>query len=429
MNRNVYQERISEVQKKLKEGEVLIVFAASHLIRNRDVDYKFRQDSDFFYLTGFDEADGILILKNSYKAIFVLPKDKEKEIWTGIRIGKEKAKELLNLDETFDTTEWESKLDEILVNQHTLFHFFGRNLVRDTKLIEWIHSLNQRSREGKFGPRRIENPDFLHWMRMFKSPSEIAALQESARITALGHERLMSESKPGMFEYELEAILESEYLKHGAWGGGYGHIVAGGKNATILHYTSNNCQLKDGELVLVDSGAEKGYYTADVTRNFPVGKKFSPEQKAVYEVVLKAQKEAVAGTKEGVEFVAIHNQAVKTLVEGLKDLGLLEGSVDSILEQGTFKKYYMHRTSHYLGMDVHDVGTYYQNGSSKKLENGQVITIEPGLYFDPTDLEIPEKFRGIGIRIEDDVLVQGASPVNLTSMIPKEVDEIEARKN
>lgn len=393
------------------------------------MEYKFRQDSDYYYLTGLDESDGILILKNSYKSIFVLPKDKEKEIWTGIRIGKEKAKELLNLDESFDTTEWESKLDEILVNQYTLYHFFGKNLVRDAKLIEWIHSLNQRSREGKFGPRRIESPDFLHWMRMFKSPEEVDALRESARITALGHERLMRESKPGMYEYELEAILESEYLKHGAWGGGYGHIVASGKNATILHYTSNNCKLNDGELVLVDSGAEKGYYTADVTRNFPVGKKFSSEQRAVYEVVLKAQKEAVSNTKEGVEFVAIHNQAVRTLVEGLKDLGLLRDSIDSILEQETFKKYYMHRTSHYLGMDVHDVGTYYQNGFSKKLESGQVITIEPGLYFDPTDLEIPEKFRGIGIRIEDDVLVQGSNPLNLTSMIPKEIDEIESRKN
>ncbi|EMM73841.1 aminopeptidase P N-terminal domain-containing protein [Leptospira weilii] len=429
MTHTLYRERLAEVQKKLKDGEVLIVFAASHLIRNRDVEYKFRQDSDYYYLTGLDESDGILILKNSYKSIFVLPKDKEKEIWTGIRIGKEKAKELLNLDESFDTTEWESKLDEILVNQYTLYHFFGKNLVRDAKLIEWIHSLNQRSREGKFGPRRIESPDFLHWMRMFKSPEEVDALRESARITALGHERLMRESKPGMYEYELEAILESEYLKHGAWGGGYGHIVASGKNATILHYTSNNCKLNDGELVLVDSGAEKGYYTADVTRNFPVGKKFSSEQRAVYEVVLKAQKEAVSNTKEGVEFVAIHNQAVRTLVEGLKDLGLLRDSIDSILEQETFKKYYMHRTSHYLGMDVHDVGTYYQNGSSKKLESGQVITIEPGLYFDPTDLEIPEKFRGIGIRIEDDVLVQGSNPLNLTSMIPKEIDEIESRKN
>ncbi|MBE8365041.1 aminopeptidase P family protein [Leptospira borgpetersenii] len=429
MTHALYRERIAEVQKKLKDGEVLIVFAASHLIRNRDVDYKFRQDSDYYYLTGLDESDGIIILKNSYKSIFVLPKDKEKEIWTGIRVGKERAKELLRLDESFDTTEWESKLDEILLNQHTLYHFFGKNLVRDTRLIEWIYSLNQRSKEGKFGPRRIESPDFLHWMRMFKSPMEIDALRESARITALGHERLMRESRPGMYEYELEAILESEYLKHGAWGGGYGHIVAGGKNATILHYTSNNCKLNDGELVLVDSGAEKGYYTADVTRNFPVGKKFSSEQKAVYEVVLKAQKEAVSNTKEGVEFVAIHEQAVRTLVEGLKDLGLLRGSTDSVLEQGTFKKYYMHRTSHYLGMDVHDVGTYYQNGASKKLESGQVITIEPGLYFDPNDLEIPEKFRGIGVRIEDDVLVQGSNPLNLTSMIPKEIDEIESRKN
>ncbi|MBM9501270.1 aminopeptidase P N-terminal domain-containing protein [Leptospira sp. 201903071] len=429
MTHSIYRERIAEVQKKLKEGEVLIVFAASHLIRNRDVEYKFRQDSDYFYLTGLDEADGILILKNSYKSVFMLPKDKEKEIWTGIRVGKEKAKTLLGLDESFDTTEWESKLDEILVNQHTLYHFFGKDLVRDSKLIQWIYSLNQRSREGKFGPRRIESPDFLHWMRMFKSPVEIEALRESARITALGHKRLMQESKLGMFEYELEAILESEYLKHGAWGGGYGHIVATGRNATILHYTSNNCQLKEGEIVLVDSGAEKGYYTADVTRNFPVGKKFSPEQKAVYEIVLKAQKEAILHTKEGVEFVAIHNQAVKTLCEGLKDLGVLEGSLDAILEQGIFKKYYMHRTSHYLGMDVHDVGTYYQNGTSKKLENGQVITIEPGLYFDPEDPEIPERFRGIGIRIEDDILVRGQNPFNLTEMIPKEIDEIEALKN
>ncbi|MDI7163528.1 aminopeptidase P family protein [Leptospira santarosai] len=429
MTHTLYRERIAEVQKKLKDGEILIVFAASHSIRNRDVDYKFRQDSDYYYLTGIDESDGILILKNAYKSIFVLPKDKEKEIWTGIRVGKEKAKELLGLDESFDTTEWESKLDEILVDQHTLYHFFGKNLVRDTKLIEWIYSLNQRSREGKFGPRRIESPDFLHWMRMFKSPAEIDALRESVRITALGHERLMRETKPGMYEYELEAILESEYLKHGAWGGGYGHIVAGGKNATILHYTSNNCKLNDGELVLVDSGAEKGYYTADVTRNFPVGKRFSSEQRAVYEVVLKAQKEAVSNAKEGVEFVSIHNQAVRTLVEGLKDLGLFQDSVDSVLEQGIFKKYYMHRTGHYLGMDVHDVGTYYQNGSSKKLESGQVITVEPGLYFDPTDFGIPEKFRGIGIRIEDDVLVRGSEPLNLTSMIPKEIDEIESRKN
>ncbi|QCO37799.1 aminopeptidase P N-terminal domain-containing protein [Leptospira interrogans] len=429
MTSYIYSERIEKVQERLKDGEVLIVFAASHLIRNRDVEYKFRQDSDYYYLTGIEESDGILILKNSYKSIFVLPKDKDKEIWTGIRIGKEKAKELLGLDESFDTNEWESKLDEILLNQHTLFHFFGKNLVRDSKLIEWIYSLNQRSREGKFGPKRIETPDFLHWMRMFKSAVEIEALRESARITALGHVRLMRESKPGMFEYELEAILESEYLKHGAWGGGYGHIVASGKNATILHYTSNNCQLKPGDLVLVDSGAEKGYYTADVTRNFPVGKKFSPEQKAVYEVVLKAQKEAVSNTKEGVEFASIHNQAVKTLVEGLKDLGLLEGSMDFILEQNTFKKYYMHRTSHYLGMDVHDVGSYYKDGASWSLQDGQVITIEPGLYFDPTDLTIPEKFRGIGIRIEDDVLVQGQNPVNLTSLIPKEIDEIESLKN
>ena len=289
----IYKKRIAKVQSHLKEGETLLVYAANHLIRNRDVEYKFRQDSDYFYLTGLTEPDGILVLKKDYSGLFVLPKDKEKEIWTGIRIGKKDAKKFLNLTETFDTTEWNDKSVELLTNTFTLFHFFGKDKERDSGLIAVCDHLNKRSRIGQYGPHRIEIPDFLHEMRMIKSKEEIEIIKEAVRITHNGHLALFKETKPGMYEYELEAILEREYLKEGAWGGGYGHIVASGANATILHYTFNNAKIKKGDLLLIDSGAEKNCYTADVTRVYPADKKFTPAQRDVYEVVLDAQKRAV----------------------------------------------------------------------------------------------------------------------------------------
>ena len=422
----IYKKRIAKVQSHLKEGETLLVYAANHLIRNRDVEYKFRQDSDYFYLTGLTEPDGILVLKKDYSGLFVLPKDKEKEIWTGIRVGKKDAKKFLNVTETFDTTEWNDKSVELLTNTFTLFHFFGKDKDRDSGLIAVCDHLNKRSRIGQYGPHRIEIPDFLHEMRMIKSKEEIQAIQESARITHNGHMALFSETKPGMYEYELEAILEREYLKEGAWGGGYGHIVASGANATILHYTFNNAKIKKGDLLLIDSGAEKNCYTADVTRVYPADKKFTPAQRDVYEVVLDAQKRAIANTVVGKQFLSIHEETVRDLCIGLKYLKLFKGSIDSVMEKGEYRKFYMHKTGHWLGMDVHDVGKYFQNGKSRKLVNGMVTTVEPGLYFDPSDSTIPKHFRGIGIRIEDDILVNGKTPINLTSSIPKEAEEIEA---
>ncbi len=426
MDLSIFRTRIRNIQNTLKESEVLLLFAASQRIRNRDVEYKFRQDSDYYYLTGVEEEDGILVLRRDYSAHFALPKDKEKEIWTGIRLGKDEIKNRLSLDESFDLGEWDSKIEEILTNQFTLYHFFGKDRERDSRLLELIDSLNRRLREGKFGPQRWEIPNFLHEMRMFKTPEEVEKLKESSRITALGHKRLFQETRVGMYEFELESILESEYLKHGAWGGGYGHIVASGKNATILHYTSNRAKIEDNELILVDSGAEKDYYTADVTRVFPSGKKFTPEQKTIYQLVLDVQKKAIADTKVGAPFNSVHEKTVNNLVLGLLDLGLLKGKVSEIIEKGEYRKFYMHRTGHYLGMDVHDVGRYFENGKSKSMQNGLVVTVEPGLYFDPTDESIPAGFRGIGVRIEDDILVQDDSPIVLTAMIPKEVDEIEA---
>ncbi|EQA45794.1 metallopeptidase family M24 [Leptospira broomii serovar Hurstbridge str. 5399] len=426
MDHSIFKKRIRTVQNTLKSGDVLLLFAASLRIRNRDVEYKFRQDSDYYYLTGIEEEDGILALRRDYSVHFALPKDKEREIWTGIRLGKKEIGLRLELDESYDLGDWDSKIGEILTNQYTLYHFFGKEKERDSRLLDLVSSLNQRLREGKFGPQRLEIPNFLHEMRMIKSPEEIDKLKESSRITAFGHERLMRETRPGMYEFELEAILESEYLKHGAWGGGYGHIVAAGKNATILHYTTNRARIGENEAILVDSGAEKDYYTADVTRVFPSGKKFTAEQKAVYELVLYAQKEAISNTLEGVEFNAVHESTIRTLTSGLKDMGFLKGDVSGLIEKGEFRRFYMHRTGHYLGMDVHDVGRYFENGKSKPMRNGLVVTVEPGLYFDPSDENIPDAFRGIGVRIEDDVLVNGKSPIVLTEMIPKEIDEIES---
>ncbi len=424
----LHTKRIKDVQKYLKSEEMLIVFAANHKIRNRDVEYKFRQDSDFYYLTGITEPDGILFVTKHKSGMFCLPKDKDKEIWTGIRLGKSKIKELLSLDEVFDLTEWEEKKFKLFLGFKSLYYFFGNDETRDLDILRTIREISKRVREGKFGPNSILEPEFLHEMRVVKSKEEINILKESSRITAEGHKRIMASVRPGQYEYELEAMLEETYLRHGAWGGGYGHIVASGKNACILHYVENNSKIEKDSLVLVDSGAEWNYYTADVTRVFPSGKKFTEPQKMIYEVVLASQKNAIQFAKEGVEFNEIHKRTVYFLSDVLREMGFLHGSIDSILETESYKKFYMHRTGHYLGMDVHDVGKYYTDGKSRKLKNGQVITVEPGLYFDPMDESIPKEFRGIGIRIEDDILISGKSPINLTQEIPKEISEIEEMK-
>jgi Xaa-Pro aminopeptidase len=422
---SLHRNRINIIQNKLKPNELLILFAANHKIKNRDVEYKFRQDSDYYYLTGIKENDGIFLLKNDLSVHFSLPKDKDKEIWTGKRMGKDLIKSLLDLNESYDLSEWEQKKSELFTNVDTLYYFFGKNAERDRDILSLCDLLQKKLREGKFGPSRIELPEFLHEERMIKSPEELEIIKEAVRISVIGHKKAMAKAKAGMFEYELEAILEKEYLKNGAFGGGYGHIVASGINSTVLHYTENSKQIQKNELILIDSGAEKDYYTADITRTFPSGKKFSDEQKEIYELVLASQQNAISLTTEGMPFLEIHTATVKFLSQGLKELNLLVGSMDEILEKETYKKFYMHRTGHYLGMDVHDVGRYYKNGQSRQLQSGQVTTVEPGLYFDPNDYSIPEKYRGIGIRIEDDVLVNGNSPIVLTDGVPKTIEEIE----
>lgn len=426
---DIHRSRIQKVQQKLKEGEVLLLFSASLVTRNRDVEYKFRQDSDFYYLTGINEPDSILVLTHDQSIFFCLPKDKTAEIWTGIRLGSRFIKKSLDLTECYENSEWGKKLPELLLNKHTVYYFFGINPDRDRLILEVSHRVSSRARDGKVGPEKIIQPGFLHEMRLRKSKEEIRLIEESASITEEAHIRLMQEVRPGMNECELEAILEETYIRRGAWGGGYGHIVAGGSNACILHYVNNNSELRDGDLVLVDSGAEKNYYTADVTRCFPVGKKFLPSQVYIYELVLAAQKNAIQLCKSGTPFYDIQDKTVRFLSECLIDMGVLKGTLEQVLEKEEYKRFYMHKIGHYLGMDVHDVGKYFDMGKRRKLEDGMVVTIEPGLYFDPNDRTIPKEFRGTGIRIEDNILISGKKGVNLTKNIPKEIQDIENLKS
>ena len=424
---NEFIKKMDQVCSKLQTGEILVLFGAGLQVRNRDVEYKFRQDSDFYYLTGFAEPDAVLLLTRTKRWMFVLPKDKEKEIWTGIRTGKHKIKKDLKLSDAFDNTEWQQKKSGLFAGNHTIYHFFGKNTKQDLEIVQITQQLEQ-ARDGKNSPHTICKPLFLHEMRMIKSATDIQKIAQAAEITNQGHRALMQHIRAGMFEYEAEAILEKEYLCRGAWGGGYGHIVASAANATILHYTVNNRKMQTGDLVLVDSGAEKDYYTADVTRTFPVGKTFTTAQKEIYSIVLAAQKQAIAMCKPGMEFQKIHENTVEFLVTQLIQLKLLHGSLKQNIRNKTYTRFYMHKTGHWLGMDVHDVGSYFEKGKSRKLKNGMVLTIEPGLYFDPADKEIPDKYRGIGIRIEDNILVNGKNPVNLTRSIPKEIEEIEKLK-
>ena len=422
--------RISLIQKYLKEGETLLLFAEKAKKRNlcSDTDLKFRQDSHFFYVTGLDESDAILVLQKNNSYSFSLPKDKLAETWDGVRLGKDFYKKKLNLTESFELSDFPKQFIEIIKNQGKLYYFYGQDLERDKEVLSYISSLMEQRKYSRFQdylPYKMEIPCFLNEMRNIKTEAEITKIKEAVLITEKAFEKVIPCIKPNMYEYEVEALLYLEYRKSGAWGEAYPQIIAGGNNATVLHYTDNNCILEDGSLVLIDSGAEKDYYCADVTRTLPIGKKFSDEQKLIYEIVLNAEKKVIEECKQGVEYDYLHQLTARYLSEGLLELNLLEGSLEEVLEKKTYHKFFMHGTGHYLGIDVHDVGFYFdKNQKSFLLKENQILTIEPGLYFNKYDETIPEKFRGIGVRIEDDILIKKDTFVNLTQNIPKEIDDI-----
>lgn len=425
----VYAERRSQVLREMGQG-VLIVFAAEAAMRNNDVEHEYRQDSDFYYLTGFDEPESVLVLQagvaNSF-TIFLRPKDALRETWDGERLGVEAAISQLGADSAFKVDEFSAKLSDMLKGQSKLYYAIGRSDENDRVVLSALRSLRERSRRGEKGPTAILEPaTILHEMRLRKSSHEIEALRRAIAITEAGHHALYERTRPTMGEFELEGILRERFRALGSERCAYSPIVASGRNGRILHHRRNDRVLGDGDLVLVDAGAEYGYLAADITRTFPASGKFTEPQRRAYEIVLEAQELAIAATVVGATMDDVHNVAAKRLCAGLIELGVLDGTVEELWETDAFKRYYMHRTSHWLGMDVHDVGDYFVAGRPRPLEPGMVLTVEPGLYFAAEDPAVPEGLKDVGIRIEDDILVAEAGPINLSAGILKSVADIEA---
>lgn len=409
---------------------VLLLPGAHQALRSADSEYPFRQDSDFLYLTGFDEPDAVCVLQAGAGPRFVLfvrPRDRDAETWNGRRAGVEGAQELYGADAAYPLAELPVRLPEMLRDAETLYYALGRDAAFDRTVIDLlVEHRRGRPRRGR-GIVRLEDPAALvHEMRVVKDGWELDRMRTAARITAAAHRRILCDARPGMHEYELEAQLEHEFRSRGAAGPAYGSIVGTGDNATILHYRENRSVLQEGQLVLVDAGCEFGSYAADVTRTFPAGVSFTPEQAALYDVVLAAQTAAIEAVQPGARFGDSHERAVDVLCAGLVDLGLLDGPAARVRESGDYRTYYMHRTGHWLGLDVHDVGLYDIGGQSRTLEPGMVLTVEPGLYIAADSPQAPAAFRGVGIRIEDDVLVTATGHDILTADAPKTRSEIEA---
>ncbi len=430
-NHSIFENRRKILIRDLPKDSIIILPNKSLSIRSNDVEYRFRPDSNFYYLTGFEEPNSICILKKEKRnftyTLFVEPKDKEKEIWTGKRAGKEGAKQIFKAHESYLFSEFESKLKYFLFDAEHVYFPIGQNKELELKITGIIDEFKKSNRTSTKSPKFIADPrDLIHKMRLIKDPYEIECLKSASRIAKDAHIMAMAYSKPKMYEYEIEAIIEYRFRTLGAGGPAYPSIVGSGKNSTILHYTRNDKVIQRNDLILIDAGCEYSYYASDVTRTFPASKKFMPAQKAIYEIVLEAQLKAIEQIKPQKRFIDSYNKAVYILVKGLKDLGLLKGSAEKIIKKGEYKRFFMHKLSHWLGLDVHDAGPYTdEKGNSIKLVPGMVLTVEPGIYI-PDSSDIPKKFRGIGIRIEDDVLVTKTGNKILTDGTPKTIDEIEA---
>jgi Xaa-Pro aminopeptidase len=406
---------------------VAVLPSAPVFVRNNDVEHEYRQDSDFFYMTGFDEPESVVVLdaKERKTTFFVRPRDRDREIWDGPRAGVDGAREQYGADEAFVIADLGEKLPDLLQNRRRVHYRIGHDRRFDERLLGAIDRVRGRSRTGVFAPTEIVDPGaILHEMRLHKTTSEVDTMRAAARITREAHEGAMARARPGMREYEVEALLLDTFRRHGSERPAYGSIVGSGPNACVLHYRKNDRQIEEGDLLLIDAGCEYGYYASDVTRTFPVGRTFSREQQAIYELVLEAQLESIAASRTGTTLDAIHARSVEVITRGLVRLGLLEGDVEQLIETGKYKRFFMHRTSHWLGMDVHDVGAYFVEGKARTLEPGMVLTVEPGVYIAPDEPAVPASWRGIGVRIEDDVLVTASDPEVLTSGIPKTVEEV-----
>jgi len=429
MNPREYQQRRKKLMQQIGKDSVAIVPTATEKTRNRDSEFPFRADSDFVYLTGFKEPESVLVLipgrKDGQFIMFCRERDEMMEIWNGRRAGLEGAKQHYGADQVHSIDELDHVLPTLLEDRQRVHYTMGKDEIFDKRLMEWINKVRHKARTGILAPQEFISLDpLIHEMRLIKSPAEIRTMRKAAQIAAEAHTKAMQACKPGVREFVVEAELAHTFTKHGC-PPAYTSIVGGGENACILHYTENNAELEDGHLLLIDAGAELDYYASDITRTFPVNGKFSNEQKIIYEIVLKAQLAAIKKVKPGNHWNQPHEAAVKELTKGLLDIGLLKGDLNKLIENESYRKFYMHRTGHWLGMDVHDVGDYKINGKWRKLEPGMVLTVEPGLYIAANTKGVAKKWWDIGIRIEDDVLVTKDGYDVLSKHAPKSVEAIE----
>jgi len=410
---------------------VAIIPAASLKVRNRDAEFPFRQDSDFFYLSGFSEDNAVLVLRKtvdkSETLLFCQSKDKEMEIWTGFRLGPDAAVDALQIQGAFSIQEFDQKLPTLLADIASVYALWGSDKEWDQKFIHAIERVKLKVRTGITAPTSmLALEPLLHEQRLIKSSAEISFMTQAAKTSAQAHIKAMQLVKPGMFEYMLEGEIRHHCAMQGFRFDAYSSIVGSGENACILHYTHNDAQIKDGDLILIDAGCEVNHYASDITRTFPANGKFSPQQKALYQIVLDAQHAAIEQIKPGNHFNDPHEAALKVITQGLVELGLLTGEVDELIEKEAYKPFYMHKTGHWLGLDVHDVGAYKIKGEWRVFEAGMVLTAEPGIYVATDETSVDKKWRGIGIRIEDDVLVTDTGHEVLSKDVPKSIDAIEA---
>ena len=423
-----YMSRRSRLIQAMDRG-VAVIATSPERTRNRDVHHSFRFDSYFFYLTGFAEPESVLVVvagETPRTLLFCREKNLEREIWDGYRFGPDHARVTFGFDEAHDITRLDSMMGDLLADQPTLYADVGSDNVWDARIIDWLNAIRARARTGISAPGEIRDiRRLLDDMRLLKDSHEIATMRHAAEISSIAHRRAMQATRPGRFEYEIEAELLREFLRKGSRSPAYPSIVASGFNACVLHYTENTRRMEDGDLLLIDAGCELGGYASDITRTFPVNGKFTSPQRDVYELVLAAQSAAIEKVRAGSHWEQPHEAALQVLAQGFLDLGLCSGTVESILESGDYRRFYMHRTGHWLGLDVHDVGDYKRGGHWRILEPGMTLTVEPGCYIRPAE-NIPEHFWNIGVRIEDDVLVTSDDPEVLTGDTPKSVAEIEA---
>lgn len=431
MKQSEFKKRRKLLMQRIGTGNIALLGSSSTKIRNRDVHYPFRQDSDFYYLTGFSEPDALAVFipgrEQGEYILFCREFDEAKALWEGAHAGLEGATGHYQADDAFPIDDMDEILPGMLENKHKVFYPMGRDSDLDHRLLDWINHIKSQSRSGLVAPGELVSLEhILHEMRLFKSPEEIKLMRRAAEVSAKGHVKAMQTCKAGLYEYQIEAELVHHFMKEGLRAVAYPSIVAGGKNACVLHYTENSDKLKNGDLLLIDAGAECDHYAADITRTFPISGRFSEPQKQLYQLVLDAQTAAIEQVKPGVPWHYAHDASVEVLTKGLVNLGLLQGKVKALIKKEKFKQFYMHRIGHWLGMDVHDVGDYKIDQKWRLLEPGMVLTIEPGLYIPADCKTVDEQWRGIGIRIEDDLLVTEQGHEILTSGVPRTIVEIEA---